>query len=883
MKRLIQFTFVLVGLILGSTQVMAQQVVSIKELNSYDHLTEFTTDSIGGHPLGGVQVEFTAVITSYPKSSGNASFTPAEGENEASISRIHVFVTDTAAHSQGREGMSMQIVEDDYQILENFERGDVVTFYGALTYYFETAQMTVDSVDFIGSTQINYPEFAPLLEPWEVSLSDLNVVNPDGTVSLNTDNYWKYQGAYVKISDATVSDVASSNGRIDWAVNQNGSRIYTYDQSLRFRNDKPTYLPTYNFRQGEDGDFEAPIAGALVNVSGFLILNGNNGPAGDEIPFSINPWEDGAKWVYDSGTEAMVRCVDGGTCLGDAFSWPNDYELLGLPPVFSEVSLSDSAVTSEDVVTVSATIQAVESKTVTGASLIYTAAGVTDTVAMSAAGDVYSATFPSFDAGTAVSFYLTAEDSEGLTAVSPLSGAYGFFVQGEAVTSISEIQMTDDGMSGDSPLAGSGTVAADITATVTSSAGFMAVQDKAAAWSGVFVDSETSADLSALQVGDMIKITAFSVLEDFGITYIGITGFENLGTKNTQMDTLAVTGLVTQDIDANFEPYEGVLLTFTDLKVTTNQADGTSDFGEWEFGSVQGGGAADTLEAGEGLRVDDISSNISSGMNDHVKIGAAIDSFTGVLYFSFSNPKMLPRTIDDISGDDWSYPDTRFNLDKPMDGASVEVTSDLTITWEPTIDFDGNDVEYEFVLYSADTSSVVAKVPSNSAGADTAVTLSFSTVDDLLAGAGLEVGQSADFVWTVLVNDGVDTLAASESYSVATNSFTTLYYSVSLERGLLTSAEEEFGVPNDFALKQNYPNPFNPSTSISFNLPQSSKVTLTVFDMLGRKVATLLDGEQMQAARHAVRFNASALASGMYIYRLEAGTFVSTRKMMLIK
>lgn len=85
-----------------------------------------------------------------------------------------------------------------------------------------------------------------------------------------------------------------------------------------------------------------------------------------------------------------------------------------------------------------------------------------------------------------------------------------------------------------------------------------------------------------------------------------------------------------------------------------------------------------------------------------------------------------------------------------------------------------------------------------------------------------------------------------------------------------------------FKLHQNYPNPFNPSTVISYQLAESSNVTLKVFDMLGREVAVLEDGLKT-AGSHAVSFNASALSSGMYIYRIEAGSFVEARKMMLIK
>lgn len=89
-------------------------------------------------------------------------------------------------------------------------------------------------------------------------------------------------------------------------------------------------------------------------------------------------------------------------------------------------------------------------------------------------------------------------------------------------------------------------------------------------------------------------------------------------------------------------------------------------------------------------------------------------------------------------------------------------------------------------------------------------------------------------------------------------------------------------MPAEFGLSQNYPNPFNPSTNISFDLPQSSNVTLEVFDMMGKRVATLVNG-RVSAGSHQVTFNATNLASGIYIYRLNAGSFVQTRKLTLIK
>ncbi|GIV58477.1 MAG: hypothetical protein KatS3mg042_1390 [Rhodothermaceae bacterium] len=90
-------------------------------------------------------------------------------------------------------------------------------------------------------------------------------------------------------------------------------------------------------------------------------------------------------------------------------------------------------------------------------------------------------------------------------------------------------------------------------------------------------------------------------------------------------------------------------------------------------------------------------------------------------------------------------------------------------------------------------------------------------------------------------------------------------------------------VPERFTLEQNYPNPFNPSTTIRFALTKPEAVRLKVFDLLGREVATLIDGQMLPAGTHAVDFRATNLASGQYLYRLEAGSFVQTRKMTLLK
>ena len=105
---------------------------------------------------------------------------------------------------------------------------------------------------------------------------------------------------------------------------------------------------------------------------------------------------------------------------------------------------------------------------------------------------------------------------------------------------------------------------------------------------------------------------------------------------------------------------------------------------------------------------------------------------------------------------------------------------------------------------------------------------------------------------------------------------------VNVEYTLITDiASEQLNMPS-FNLQQNYPNPFNPSTKISWQLPDGSKVSLKVYDLLGREVATLVN-EYKQAGKFETEFYSANLPSGVYFYRIQAGEFIDTKKMILTK
>ncbi len=108
------------------------------------------------------------------------------------------------------------------------------------------------------------------------------------------------------------------------------------------------------------------------------------------------------------------------------------------------------------------------------------------------------------------------------------------------------------------------------------------------------------------------------------------------------------------------------------------------------------------------------------------------------------------------------------------------------------------------------------------------------------------------------------------------------YDSLAVSNRIVSSVKDDKDLKLDYALEQNYPNPFNPTTRIEYTIPQQSNVKIEIFNLLGQQVSTLINTEQ-NAGRHFVNWNASTFSSGVYFYKINAGSFIETKKMMLVK
>ena len=196
---------------------------------------------------------------------------------------------------------------------------------------------------------------------------------------------------------------------------------------------------------------------------------------------------------------------------------------------------------------------------------------------------------------------------------------------------------------------------------------------------------------------------------------------------------------------------------------------------------------------------------------------------------------------------------------------SGTVTDSLFIAWSESEDVDGDSVAYELDVQTDQGTQLISQQTTS-----TSFGVSYTDLIQLMTQQGSgDLGNSLELHLTVSASD--DSTTVSSQLTRAT-----------LERGAIVGTES-FELPESFVLKAAYPNPFNPTTTITYGLPAAAEVRITATDLLGRQVATLVAGDMKAAGYHAVQFNADVLASGTYLIRMEAGDFVATQQVVLLK
>jgi hypothetical protein len=178
----------------------------------------------------------------------------------------------------------------------------------------------------------------------------------------------------------------------------------------------------------------------------------------------------------------------------------------------------------------------------------------------------------------------------------------------------------------------------------------------------------------------------------------------------------------------------------------------------------------------------------------------------------------------------------------------------VSFTWRRSLDPDPLDtLSYTLTLWGANLDTLFSGLTDTSVSLDIMERLQVAT----------------DYWWTIRVTDHIVTVTSPDTFLFRTSN-------------TITAADLLPEIPKEYRVFQNYPNPFNTSTTIRYELPKESRVLLKVFNILGQEVATLVD-EVKRPGRYSVQWNAGNVASGMYLYRLRAGEFVKTKKLVLLK
>lgn len=252
------------------------------------------------------------------------------------------------------------------------------------------------------------------------------------------------------------------------------------------------------------------------------------------------------------------------------------------------------------------------------------------------------------------------------------------------------------------------------------------------------------------------------------------------------------------------------------------------------------------------VRLSDPSNPVDAGGFD---TSPSTSGYVGVwgVYPYFPSGKVI---AGDMSNGLWVFrftalaPRVPVTLMRPLRGDTVRTGGGLTFQWTGAADRSSDPHWYTLRVWGTGLDTTVR-------AADTAAVL-----------PSLRMQAGATYRWTVRTVDEWNDTAAPDTFT--------------LVRGVVSAAGEDDAAPREFGLAQNYPNPFNPSTVITFDMAERAPVSLRVFNLLGQEVAALVD-EVRGPGRHAVRFDAANLPSGVYFYRLTAGGASATKRMVLAR
>jgi hypothetical protein len=822
MKKLYKlFLILMLALGMSAETLMAQAVptpVKVRDLHFYETTPESQAD-LPSHPLNGQLVTFDAVVVSYPKNSGLANITDA-----GLPGRIHVFVADVNAITEGRDGMYLQFVHGGNlrETLQDLFVGDVIRIVGTLTFFGNVSQFNPSDVELLGSvtTDTQFENLAPLLEPEVLPLSAVNLPSPvvAGAHRWNPEGYAKYNHSYVKFEGLEViGRTENQTGRPWLALTDGTSIIYTTDTSLRFRNDRGSSYGNnlaYNYRRlaaNLDGPYTPPPPGAIVDISGYMVVNTFN-PAGlDEVAvqstMKIAPWDDGIVWTAD-GTDTNFRFTEG---------IRNDMVVLGFASLVEIVAAdTDTEVTNAQRAKVTFTVDLPEDTyTLDRVSIVYRALGFNDTTAeevevvLTPQNGRYSYEFAAYPDFTNISYTLKAEalTPANVRTVGRATGTV--FVKNDDVTVPPTFTQP------------SGTYRNSVTVGMSSrSTGALIYYTTDG--TEPTTDSRIYAG-SPLSFDKTTTLKAFAVLSGKQASPVATRQYV-IEVDATEVSTLRALRMSPQDATEYLYTGEAVV-TYT--RTGRNQKY--------------------LMDSSGGILIDDAPGIISSPY----AIGDVMTNLLVGLTAFNQTVQANPRT-------------------NPGNPSGTKAVQPMVVTLAEL-----NVADHESALVTINNAQFV-NASGDFAGATNYQIRDASLAEDAFVLLRTNFAES-NYLTTPIPTSTVNITALVQNFNGT----------LQLVPRFLDDFNTDVSVDGsdlayEFRLNQNFPNPFNPTTSINYTIAEVANVNLTVYDILGRRISVLVNEMQSPGQYH-INFDASRLASGTYIYRLEAGGQVSIKKMMFIK
>jgi len=379
------------------------------------------------------------------------------------------------------------------------------------------------------------------------------------------------------------------------------------------------------------------------------------------------------------------------------------------------------------------------------------------------------------------------------------------------------------------------------TATFTPTASGLATIDVAA---GTFTDSAGNSNTAATQ---------------YTWTYDGTAPTVTFSPSNGSID-VAVESNITITFSETVRKTDDTVLDDNNVDAVVTLKNGDANGTDIPFDAI-------VNDAKTVITVDP-SSNFLSEQTVYVAIGTGV--LEDLIDNSFGGASVTFITEDNI-------PPSPFDLVYPLDSTTVVLTRNnfldtLYFAWNQSIATDGDKITYSRELTDDLPSYIRFIVTSDKDSITNMYKVPYHHIEHYMHEAGVEFISGT---WTIIATDGTHDVSASNGP-----------FTLTID-GSKLNVNDSDPIPVTFALHANYPNPFNPTTTISYDLPEQAQVTLGIYDLLGKKIKTLVKQSQDAGNKIAVwdgtDYLGRQVSAGVYLYQIQAGEFRQTRKMLLLK